>query len=117
MHGGEAALFNKRQRLGELLLRLAGEAGNKIGGDGHVVEVLPQQRHRFIEAGGIVFPVHALQRFVTAGLQRQGSRLPSRMRILPAASLTVSSRSMKLLPSFRSWPQLEISMPVSTSSR
>ena len=45
MHGGKAAFLDKRQCLGKFLLRLAGKAGDEIGGDGHMVEILPQQFH------------------------------------------------------------------------
>ena len=71
VHGGKAALFDERQRLGEFLLRLAGEAGDEIGGDGGAVEIFVQQPYRFIEPGGVVSAVHALQGGVAAGLQRQ----------------------------------------------
>ena len=71
VHGGKAAFLDKRQRLGELLLRFAGEAGDQVGGDGRAVKVLPQQRHGLIEPGGVVFAVHAAQRVIAAGLHGQ----------------------------------------------
>ena len=64
------------------------------------------------------------QRFGRAAARRQnssvmvrGSRLPSRMRTAGAAVQTASSRSIRVSPFFRSWPQEEISMPVTTISR
>ena len=48
---------------------------------------------------------------------RPGSRLPSRTRRDGTAAQTASTRSIRLWPSFKSLPQLEISMPVRTISR
>ena len=47
----------------------------------------------------------------------RGSRLPSRRRTSGAAADRASSRSIRLWPFLKSWPQEEISMPVSTISR
>ena len=71
MHGGKAAVPDKRQRLGELLLRLLREAADQVGGDGGTVKVGVQQRHRLAEPCRVIFPVHPLQRIVTAGLKGQ----------------------------------------------
>ena len=63
-------------------------------------------------------------RFGRAAARRQkssvmvrGSKLPSRRRTSGATADKVSNRSMRVWPFFRSRPQDEISMPVSTISR
>ena len=61
-------------------------------------------------------PVWMLLCGALLGILALGLALPGR-RKLTAAALTASRRSMRPVPSFRSWPQLEISIPVSTSSR
>ena len=71
VHGREAALLQKRQGGGELLLRLLGEAADHVGGDGGVVKVPPQQVHGLPEPGGVVPAVHPMQGGVAAGLQGQ----------------------------------------------
>ena len=47
----------------------------------------------------------------------RGSRDPSRSRSSGAAEASPSIRSMSPWPFLKSWPQEEISMPVSTTSR
>ena len=71
MHLGKVAAAQESQRLGELLLRLAGEAADQVRGDGGPGKVLPQQSHGPEEPGGVVPAVHAPQGGVTAGLHGQ----------------------------------------------
>ena len=63
-------------------------------------------------------------RFPSAAARRQnasvtvrGSRDPRRTRIPSAVRQTASTRSISPVPSRRSWPQEEISIPVRTISR
>ena len=71
MHGRKAALLQKRQGGGELLLRLLGKAADHVGGDGGAGEICPQQADGFPEPGGVVPAVHAAQGGVAPGLQGQ----------------------------------------------
>ena len=76
---------------------------------------LEEQLHH--QCGQVMAVDEALARRQNSSVMVRGSREPSRSRISPASRLTVSSRSIRLVPSRRSWPQEEISMPVITSSR
>ena len=71
VHGGEAALLDKAQRLGKILLRLPGKAADQIGGDPAVGEGAPEKLHGRGKACGVVLPAHGRERPVTAALQGQ----------------------------------------------
>ena len=71
VHVRKGALLNKGQGLGLVLLRLAGKAGDQIGGDGAAGEPAPQPLHGFVVPGCVVLPVHGLQDPVAAGLEGQ----------------------------------------------
>ena len=88
MHFGKAAFLNESQGLDKFLLRLAGKAHDHVGGDGGAVKVPVQQGHGFQISGGVVFPVHTLERFVAAGLHGQVElRTKARQRRRTAAEV------------------------------
>ena len=71
MHIGKGALFNKGKRLRKLLLRFPGKSGDQIGGNGRVIEIGPQQSHRFVETRRVILAVHALECGIAAALHGQ----------------------------------------------
>ena len=71
MHLGKAALADEGQGLAEFLLRLLREAGDQVRGNGGAVKPAVQQLHGFQIPGGIVLPVHPLQRGVAPALHGQ----------------------------------------------
>ena len=71
MHVGKAAAADELQRGGVVLLRLAGEARDKIAGQAAAGEVLAQKLHGAVKARGVVFAVHVFERPVAAGLKRE----------------------------------------------
>ena len=68
------------------------------------------------EAGRDVARTGKPKRWQNSSVMVLGSREPRRIRHPGAAAQTASIRSMREVPSFRSRPQEEISMPVRTSS-
>ena len=85
VHGGEGTAADEVQGLGELLLRLLGEAHNEVGGDGGAVKILVEPLHRLEITGGVVLAVHPLQGLVTPGLHGQvevGAQVGQRHRPL-----------------------------------
>ena len=71
VHGGEGALLDKVQGLLELLLRLAGEAHDEVGGNSGPVVDLVQEFYALIIPVGIIFPVHPGQHRVAPRLHGQ----------------------------------------------
>ena len=109
MHGRKAAPAEERQALGKLLLRLSGKAHDHIRGDPGAVEERPEELHALFIPRGIVFPVHPAERGVAAGLHGQVE--------VGAQVGEGGAPAAKPVPSRKSWPQEEISMPVRTISR
>ena len=68
--GGEAGLLHDVERGLEVLLGLAGESDDDVGGDGRVRHLLADLVQDAQELGGPVGPAHVLEDLVRAGLQR-----------------------------------------------
>ena len=68
VHLRKADLPDESKRCGVVILRLAGEARDKVRRQRAAGEGLPQQRRRAAEAGGVILPVHRRERAVAAAL-------------------------------------------------
>ena len=68
---GECDLFEKLQCLTLVLLGLAGEAHDEVGGKAAAGEIFAQKLGGLIKPCGVVLAVHGLQGCIAAGLQRQ----------------------------------------------
>lgn len=68
VHGGKAALLDEVQGLLEFILRLAGEAYDKVGGNGRAVIDFVEELHALIIPGRVILPVHPGKHRVTARL-------------------------------------------------